>query len=147
METFFNMCYMYNINKFKSYYVVWKLHSFSSCVIFFFRLNRTMQYGNEEEECHQMRNEMVFKSYYVVWKRHPNISLKNVYPRLNRTMQYGNEKMEYIIGEGTPSLNRTMQYGNFFLTDCFFHSIFKFKSYYVVWKPYFLCCCFSYCRV
>ena len=33
-------------SQFKSYYVVWKLCFFSSSVIMFFRLNRTMQYGN-----------------------------------------------------------------------------------------------------
>ena len=33
-------------SQFKSYYVVWKLCFFSSSVIMFFRLDRTMQYGN-----------------------------------------------------------------------------------------------------
>ena len=44
---------------FKSYYVVWKhltklMQYFSCC-----GLNRTMQYGNEEEEYMEHRNEIV----------------------------------------------------------------------------------------
>ena len=47
METFFLQENKENKEKFKSYYVVWKLHFFAK----------------------ELKNMHEFKSYYVVWKR------------------------------------------------------------------------------
>ena len=76
---------------FKSYYVVWKpVYRF---VIYspVTRLNRTMQYGNENAIM-QQKEHTQFKSYYVVWKQKAVAKKKIILKRLNRTMQYGNEK-------------------------------------------------------
>ena len=56
---------------------------------YFFSLNRTMQYGNEETQEKDGR-KIWFKSYYVVWKpKNPVLTAIGMYG-LNRTMQYGN---------------------------------------------------------
>ena len=54
---------------------------------------------------------------------------------LNRTMQYGNYGVATILYFIFYSLNRTMQYGNMGNPRQIF-KIFRFKSYYVVWKPF-----------
>ena len=75
---------------FKSYYVVWKLFFMLLCLYYFYRLNRTMQYGNyscsktETQRFASLNRTMQygnsslaefflcvkkFKSYYVVWKQ------------------------------------------------------------------------------
>ena len=74
---------------FKSYYVVWKPRKAACVQQDFFRLNRTMQYGNHlyydnTPKYHQ------FKSYYVVWKPLSLQLLVYANKSLNRTMQYGN---------------------------------------------------------
>ena len=53
---------------FKSYYVVWKLYLWVDSLVYFFGLNRTMQYGNSKK----IKRSGGVKS------------------GLNRTMQYGN---------------------------------------------------------
>ena len=57
---------------------------------------------------------------------------------LNRTMQYGNSPIPLPAGKVYAGLNRTMQYGNEFNSFLVAYVLFKFKSYYVVWKPFFL---------
>ena len=76
--------------KFKSYYVVWKPEQYIQISKRkFYRLNRTMQYGNKN------LNKKIRISFF----------------RLNRTMQYGNlcSPPAFVIKY---RLNRTMQYGN-----------------------------------
>ena len=121
-------------DRFKSYYVVWKLKFF--CIIdahqrglnrtmqygnyfptnilprSYFCLNRTMQYGNEYPTLSSFSPTFEFKSYYVVWKQ---------------------TKGEGISQGDVWGLNRTMQYGNYNCGICYI-SVLRFKSYYVVWK-------------
>ena len=104
------------INKFKSYYVVWK-HFYH-----FFFINRAFS----------------FKSYYVVWKRQRRKKNSLRLKCLNRTMQYGNHtaikwrraltpfKSYYVVWKRIKFNNTKFPY-------------YMFKSYYVVWKPILLC--------
>ena len=55
--------------QFKSYYVVWKLLDYYCFCLFFFGLNRTMQYGNTMNSTGRWIQHRPFKSYYVVWKQ------------------------------------------------------------------------------
>ena len=77
------------------------------------RLNRTMQYGNQNNISRPQR-ENSFKSYYVVWKP---------------------IRLRVTNNSGAPGLNRTMQYGNVHERQPSLHPYTWFKSYYVVWKP------------
>ena len=99
---------------FKSYYVVWKLDIFVGGEIFI----------------------DMFKSYYVVWKLHTSTLFSSQMICLNRTMQYGNEYNHFFSRQHQVCLNRTMQYGNFSIVFVLFYFL-LFKSYYVVWKPFF----------
>ena len=107
------------------------------CIFLFFRLNRTMQYGNKRTQHFGYRQSVRFKSYYVVWKLRPIFAIKKTgrtfksyyvvwklcfhffsYSNtfcLNRTMQYGNLRTLFQQAAVQVSLNRTMQYGNY---DC-----------------------------
>ena len=49
-------------------------------------------------------------------------------------MQYGNEKMEYIIGEGTPMFKSYYVVWKHYFVDKNKYMSGGFKSYYVVWK-------------
>ena len=60
---------------FKSYYVVWKLSTIQLLPLFSLGLNRTMQYGNDDE-AEEAKSYKLFKSYYVVWK--PRMEKLNV---------------------------------------------------------------------
>ena len=96
---------------FKSYYVVWKLFLLQSLLTTLLRLNRTMQYGNQ-----QATRNIVSKFFC-----------------LNRTMQYGNWftnriyqhkrmfKSYYVVWKQYEKENDKK-------CEC------RFKSYYVVWK-------------
>ena len=61
-------------DRFKSYYVVWKLRYLNTDLGQAQSLNRTMQYGNAYVRITTHFLKM-FKSYYVVWK--PMFSLPN----------------------------------------------------------------------
>ena len=91
METFRRNKSSKGFGGFKSYYVVWKRHSFRTVFRGAFCLNRTMQYGNFKKQ--------------VMWSGR--------YQRLNRTMQYGNKFEAGKKEKYKKCLNRTMQYGNF----------------------------------
>ena len=127
------LLYFRAILPFKSYYVVWKLKS--RCIVrrFQMRLNRTMQYGNEQRASlrvskifglnrtmqygnHRLlciiEEYILFKSYYVVWKQNEQQQIRYLCACLNRTMQYGNWLRTCILYSGAFCLNRTMQYGN-----------------------------------
>ena len=78
-----------------------------------------------------------FKSYYVVWKLFFRHRFDDLQPGLNRTMQYGNALPSNSTTYTLPGLNRTMQYGNTYFGFHFATAFFRFKSYYVVWKPFF----------
>ena len=56
------------------------------------RLNRTMQYGNEDDYYDSEVVYSEFKSYYVVWKLDDSEIPREDNEGLNRTMQYGNWK-------------------------------------------------------
>ena len=68
METINNNNGKQKKNMFKSYYVVWKLHTKKSFHQDGDCLNRTMQYGNQRKG-RRRRRVLEFKSYYVVWKQ------------------------------------------------------------------------------
>ena len=76
--------------KFKSYYVVWKL----------------LVLADEKKIIFE------FKSYYVVWKRVSTVLTQEKKSGLNRTMQYGNYRKILHKINLLECLNRTMQYGN-----------------------------------
>ena len=103
-------------NRFKSYYVVWKLFGFFDIISWMLSLNRTMQYGNFVAAQILFAGPVLFKSYYVVWK----LTLGKNLPL-----------------RPCPCLNRTMQYGNCMNAEIRSVTEVKFKSYYVVWKPTF----------
>ena len=64
METFSVVSYDWMADEFKSYYVVWKLHTTDNKNI----------------------TQATFKSYYVVWKRFFATKRASAVPSLNRTM-------------------------------------------------------------
>ena len=125
---------------FKSYYVVWKPSLCQETERIFFRLNRTMQYGNLQI-LHAPPKYISFKSYYVVWKQISFSNFSISFFCLNRTMQYGNLKhirirrrilggfkSYYVVWKRIHGdrclnpqigLNRTMQYGNYYIIKCF----------------------------
>ena len=101
-------------------------------------LNRTMQYGNHVLEHNSSVFRVWFKSYYVVWKHTHIFFLVSLLHCLNRTMQYGNTGSTLGIFLLQNSLNRTMQYGNQAGRVIGTPILFEFKSYYVVWKLFFI---------
>ena len=112
-QTVFVKCY--RRSTFKSYYVVWKLHSM-----------------------HWPRSRSpTFKSYYVVWKHTERVEISAC--RCEFKSYYVVWKLVYTHGRFCVfhRLNRTMQYGNFYYFFDFLF-FFWFKSYYVVWKPDFV---------
>ena len=97
---------------FKSYYVVWKPLQHFSRRRWFVRLNRTMQYGNEDTLSLPQSNVCGLNRTMQYGNENtisPNIISKGC---LNRTMQYGNVFPSKADFSGLICLNRTMQYGN-----------------------------------
>ena len=87
---------IYENLKFKSYYVVWKLHCFLLHLHLHLRLNRTMQYGNATV-FFSIVQPLMFKSYYVVWKLAIFSAILLLAAGLNRTMQYGNHFLPRLL--------------------------------------------------
>ena len=112
METRLRKDDMFEIELFKSYYVVWKPQEKEEKEDEEEGLNRTMQYGNYYFDARVVLLHSSFKSYYVVWK--PSLKCISMLSRLrlNRTMQYGNQQTKLTDISNKLSLNRTMQYGN-----------------------------------
>ena len=94
METKHSTKAQNEIQRFKSYYVVWKLAWLGKHTARKQCLNRTMQYGNFLCRNKQVTKNKEFKSYYVVWK--PGYAIFRYFEKrgLNRTMQYGNSVRE-----------------------------------------------------
>ena len=135
METFFPFRTQYRNCLFKSYYVVWKRDTPLITLDVECGLNRTMQYGNEEDMCYEKKVSVQFKSYYVVWKPTSEVSLslsqisfksyyvvwKHIAPA-PAIIAFSLFKSYYVVWKLRPQnsavifrirrLNRTMQYGN-----------------------------------
>ena len=112
METTVFLFFFSIFSKFKSYYVVWKLHITESKNNTQASLNRTMQYGNGRYPTPMIIKCIWFKSYYVVWKPLPN----RFFP-----FPEGKFKSYYVVWKPQ-------------LLPVSLHMLTQFKSYYVVWK-------------
>ena len=112
METIILIKYFKLSERFKSYYVVWKL------------ANDKDNYSLSEK----------FKSYYVVWKQNLLAGEKIILFEFKSYYVVWKPYGKWEIGRDSMCLNRTMQYGNSEGMQQAEATQKKFKSYYVVWK-------------
>ena len=113
------LIFFFTTDKFKSYYVVWKLACFIFLICVICSLNRTMQYGNYQVVW-SARALTLFKSYYVVWKLASCIGTRVLFCMFKSYYVVWKLLCCSILRFFHIRLNRTMQYGNFVFFSLFF---------------------------